>query len=183
MPAIMANRQQPSAQRAMLACMILLPHIKLATPAHAARIAEMSREHIEFGLGWTWTQSRVLRAVQNEDTNVAVTHDRGALTGFGIMRYGERKGHLVLLCVAPESRQRGVGAALVAWLEKSAVTAGLEQVLVEARADNPVAIRFYAEQGYRQTGMVPGYYRGTVDAVRLQKPLRDASVNETSDDE
>jgi ribosomal-protein-alanine N-acetyltransferase len=170
----MANAKQARPQKAMLARMILLPRITLAGPAHAARIAEMSREHIEYGLGWSWTRSRVLKAVQDDATNVAVTHDRGTLTGFGIMRYGERKAHLVLLCVAPALRQRGLGAALVSWLEKSAVTAGLERVLVEARADNPVAIRFYVEQGYRQTGTVPGYYRGTVDAVRLQKTLRGA---------
>ncbi len=152
--------------------MILLPHISLARPVHATRIAEMSRVHIEYGLGWSWTKSRVLRAIHDDATNVAVTQDADALSGFGIMLYGERKAHLVLLCVSPSFRKRGLGAGLLAWLEKCAITAGLEQVQLEARADNPGAIAFYAENGYRETNVVPGYYRGTVDAVRLQKTWR-----------
>src|SRR4051795_9281782 len=51
--------------------LISLPHIRLATAAHARSIAEMSREYIEYGLGWSWTQARVLKAIQDEATNVA----------------------------------------------------------------------------------------------------------------
>jgi ribosomal protein S18 acetylase RimI-like enzyme len=87
------------------------------------------------------------------------------------MRYGEQRAHLVLLGVAPRHRKRGLGALVLAWLEKCAVTAGLERVQLEARADNPQAIAFYLEQGYGQEGTVPGYYRGAVDAVRLEKRL------------
>jgi len=152
--------------------MILSPHIALATPAHSRHIAEMARAHIEYGLGWSWTQGRVLKAIHDESTNVAVVHQDGAILGFGIMRYGEEKAHLLLLGVAPTHRKRGLGTLLLAWLEKCAVTAGLEHVQLEARADNPVAIAFYAEQGYQRTGTVTGYYRGAVDAVRLEKPLR-----------
>jgi ribosomal-protein-alanine N-acetyltransferase len=141
-------------------------------PAQAGGIALMSREHIEYGLGWSWTPSRILKAIQDEATNVAVAQERGTLLGFGIMRYGEEKAHLVLLCVAPAHRNRGLGALLLNWLEKSAVTAGLEHIQLEARADNPVAIYFYVEQGYRQTGTAPGYYAGVIDAVRLRKRLR-----------
>jgi ribosomal-protein-alanine N-acetyltransferase len=151
--------------------MIPTLHISLATAAHARSIAEMSREYIEYGLGWSWTQARVIKAIQDEATNVAVIQQRGAVTGFGIMRYGDERAHLVLLGVAAGHRKRGLGALLLAWLEKCAVTAGLERVQLEARADNPEAIAFYLEQGYGQAGTVPGYYRGAVDAVRLEKRL------------
>jgi [ribosomal protein S18]-alanine N-acetyltransferase len=151
--------------------LISLPHISLAAAAHARGIAEMSREYIEYGLGWSWTQARVLKAIQDDSTNVAVVQERTALVAFGIMRYGEERAHLVLLGVAAGHRKRGLGALLLAWLEKSAVTAGLERVQLEARADNPDAIAFYLEQGYGRAGTVPGYYRGAVDAVRLEKRL------------
>ena len=151
--------------------MILIPQITLARADDARGIAEMSREYIEYGLGWSWTPSRVLKAIQEPATNVAVIRERGVLPGFGIMRYGEQRAHLVLLAVAPTHRHQGLGAVLLAWLEKCAATAGLERVLLEARADNPAAIAFYTEQGYSQTGTVPGYYLGLVDAVRLEKQL------------
>jgi ribosomal-protein-alanine N-acetyltransferase len=152
--------------------MILVPNITLALRDHARPIAELSRQHIEYGLGWSWTEARVLKAILEPATNVAVIHERGAVLGFGIMRYGEQRAHLVLLGVAPTHRKRGLGALLLAWLEKCALTAGLERILLEARADNPTAIAFYSDQGYSQTGIVPGYYRGAVDAVRLEKQLR-----------
>jgi len=151
--------------------LISLPHIRLAAAVHARSIAEMSREYIEYGLGWSWTQTRVLKAIHDEATNVAVIHERTAVVAFGIMRYGEERAHLVLLGVAAGHRKRGLGGLLLAWLEKSAVTAGLERVQLEARADNPDAIAFYVEQGYVRAGTVPGYYRGSVDAVRLEKRL------------
>lgn len=151
--------------------MILIPHISLAAPDHARRIAEMSREYIEYGLGWSWTQPRVLKAIRDKSTNVAVAREQDAILGFGIMRYGERYAHLVLLGVHLDHRKRGLGALLLAWLEKCAVTAGLERIQVEARADNEPALAFYGDQGYRRQGTVPGYYRGVVDAIRLEKAL------------
>lgn len=151
--------------------MIRIPNISLATALDARGIAAMSRQYIEYGLGWSWTRERVLKAIHDRETNVAVIHEQGSLLAFGIMSYGERKAHLVLLAVDPEHRNRGLGATVLAWLEKCANTAGLERIQLEARADNPGAIAFYGEQGYSSIGLVPGYYRGTVDAVRLEKTL------------
>jgi ribosomal-protein-alanine N-acetyltransferase len=145
--------------------------VSLALPADARRIAEMSRDHIEFGLGGSWTPARVQKAIQDSATNVALVREGDDILGFGIMRYGEQRAHLTLLAVQPAARGHGLGAALLAWLEKSALVAGLERVQLEARVDNPGAIAFYLEQGYEQAGTVPGYYRGAVDAVRLEKAL------------
>lgn len=155
----------------LAAAMIILPTIRLAAAHDAEAIARMSRDHIEHGLGWSWTPRRVLRAIEDASTNVAVLHEDAAVLGFGIMSYGEVRAHLSLLAVAPDRRQRGLGASLLAWLEKCAFTAGLERIQLEARADNPTAIAFYQDQGYSATGSVAGYYRGEVDAVRLEKLL------------
>lgn len=145
--------------------------IRLALPDDAAGIARMSRDYIEQGLGWSWTHSRVLRSIHDKSTNVAVIPGKERLLGFGIMQYGDDTAHLALLSVRPLQRGRGLGALLVAWLEKCAVVAGIETIRVEARSDNPRAIAFYGEQGYRQLGTVTGYYRGAIDAVRLEKRL------------
>jgi [ribosomal protein S18]-alanine N-acetyltransferase len=151
--------------------MIIIPNVSLANLSDARGIAEMSRDYVEYGLGWSWTPSRVLKAIREASTNVAVVRERGQVLGFGIMRYGEQKAHLTLLAVRPAERKRGLGAVLLSWLEKSALTAGIERVQLEARADNPVAIAFYRDQGYEDAGMVRGYYRGQVDALRLEKSL------------
>jgi [ribosomal protein S18]-alanine N-acetyltransferase len=151
---------------------MFLPGIRLATAAEALAIADMSREYVEHGLGWSWTTARIAAAIADESTNVAVVPLSGGVAAFGIMHYGERSAHLALLAVHPMQRKRGIAARLVGWLEKCADTAGIERIRVEARADNPVAIAFYRKQGYAQTERLANYYRGVLDAVRLEKTLR-----------
>ncbi len=155
----------------MLAAMILIPTVRLATPADARAIAELSREAIEHGLGWTWTRDRVLKSIYERSTNVAVADEQGRVLGFGIMKYGDDKAHLSLLGIQAVHRKRGIGSLLLAWLEKCAVVAGNDRIGLEARSDNAIALAFYAKQGYRPIGTATGYYHGLMDAVRLEKTL------------
>lgn len=148
-----------------------VPSIAFATGSDARAIAELSRDHIEHGLGWSWTESRVADSMRDPATNVVVMRERRALLGFGVMHYGDRSAHLALLGVQPQVRRRGLGSALFAWLEKSAVTAGVGIIKVEARVDNPAAIAFYGKLGFRAVANHAGYYRGLIDAVCLEKFL------------
>jgi [ribosomal protein S18]-alanine N-acetyltransferase len=150
----------------------VLPVIALANIEEAATIALMSRQYIEQGLGWSWNVSRVEAAIRHASTNVAVIHGTdGEVIGFAIMQYGDSQAHLALLAIHPDHRRRGLAAALLLWLEKCADTAGIGRVSVEARSDNPLAIAFYERQGYVQLARVAGYYRGVLDAVRMEKHL------------
>ena len=151
--------------------MLELPAIRLATPADAHAIAVLSRDAIEHGLGWRYTPDRIVAAIRNPSSNVAVIHARGCLLAAGVMEYRDTSAHLVLLGVQRACRRRGMGRQLLAWLEACALTAGLETVGVEVREDNPNALAFYHAQGYLLRDRVTGYYRGVLDAVRLAKPL------------
>lgn len=151
--------------------MLALPSVRLATPGDARAIAELSRDFIEYGLGWSYTPGRILAAIRSRTTNVAVIGEHDGLLAAAIMDYGDTTAHLVLLGVRPAQRRRGLGRHLLAWLEQCALTAGLEKISVEVRADNPGAIAFYQRQGYRVRSTVPGYYRGVIDAVRVEKRL------------
>lgn len=151
---------------------MFLPGIRLASGADAPAIADMSRQYIEYGLGWSWTAARIAAAIQDESTNVAVVHLSDGVVAFGIMHYGERTAHLALLAVHPMRRKQGIATRLVSWLEKCADTAGIERVSVEARSDNPAAIAFYQKHGYAQVDRLAKYYRGVLDAVRFEKTLR-----------
>lgn len=151
--------------------MITVPNIRLAHTHDAYVIAEISRDFIEYGLGWSWTRRRVLRAIHDDATNVAVVYEQGSVLGFGIMEYGMDAAHLVLLGVLPSQQKKGLGAALVAWLEAPACIAGIERMVVEARCDNPEAIAFYKKSGFKILERIPGYYREMVDGIRLEKRL------------
>lgn len=147
------------------------PTLRLATRADAAGIAALSRDRIEQGLGWSWTEPRVLRSLRDPAANVVVAHRSGRMLGFGIMKYRDDEAHLLLLAVQASAGRRGLGSALVAWLERSARVAGIGQVYLEARLTNGAARAFYARLGYREVQTLPGYYQGVEACVRLAKDL------------
>jgi ribosomal-protein-alanine N-acetyltransferase len=145
--------------------------IALATRDDVAAIAALSRDAIEAGLEWSWTPPRVARSLRDRATNVIVARDGARLLGFAIMRYDDERAHLLLLAVAAAVRRRGIGTALLRWLEATARVAGIATIELEARADNEAAAAFYRRNGWRRTGIVHGYYRGMIDAVRLVRTL------------
>jgi ribosomal-protein-alanine N-acetyltransferase len=139
------------------------------TDAHA--IACMSRDCIEYGLQWKWKPARVLRNITDPSTNVIVCRDARGLAGFAIMKYADQEAHLLLLAVDAPRRRRGVGSALMSWLEATVRVAGLGVIRLEARRANPAANAFYRKLGYREVAQVRGLYDGIEDGVRLAKDL------------
>jgi ribosomal protein S18 acetylase RimI-like enzyme len=146
--------------------------IRLAKFADAEDIAVMSRDFIEHGLPWTWTADRITAAILEPDTNVAVVGERGAISGFGIMSYPHDDAHLLLFAVQEANRRRGVGSAILHWLEEAARTAGATRIRVECRRDNVAARNFYCEHGYSELDITTKMYRGLKDGVHLVKWLR-----------
>jgi len=145
--------------------------LRLARPADAAAIANLSRDLIEYGLQWRWTPTRIAASVRASDVNVLVACVREQIAGFAIMRYGDDVAHLDLLAVAPAYRRSGVGRQLLEWLEKCAVVAGIFKVALEVRAGNEGAQRFYERMGYRTLAHLPGYYQGVEAALRMGRDL------------
>jgi [ribosomal protein S18]-alanine N-acetyltransferase len=146
--------------------------IRLATAADAAAIAAMSREYIEYGLPWGWQEERVAAAIADPQTNVVVTGSAGAIIAFGIMSYLDDDAHLLLFAVRRAHQRRGIGSAILAWLEESARVAGAARIRVEARRDNGAARSFYNEHGYHELAIKQRMYSGVVDGIRLAKQLR-----------
>ena len=144
-------------------------HLAQAADAHA--IADMSRELIEYGLDWRWTERRVAASIKAANTNVLVARIDHQLAGFGIMKYGDQVSHLNLFAVAPEFRRTGIGRQLLHWLERCALVAGNIAVSLEVRASNTGAQQFYESMGYRGFVELPGYYQGVEPAVRMGRRL------------
>lgn len=148
--------------------------IRLARPTDAQRMARLSRDLIETGLGWSWTPKRVLGSLQRQDTCSIVAEVADPVAGFAIMEFLDEHAHLSLLAIDPLHQRQGIGRSLVEWLETSARTAGIGIVYVEARVGNQAARDFYRMLGYREMFLMPGYYRGREAAIRLGHDLRKA---------
>ncbi|MDZ7748104.1 MAG: GNAT family N-acetyltransferase [Halofilum sp. (in: g-proteobacteria)] len=151
--------------------MPVTPPIRLARRRDSRPVARLSRDLVEHGLRWRYDPRAIRGAIANPSMNVVVAGEGDAVTGFGIMEYGDTAAHLVLLGVCPEHRGCGLGRRLVTWLERPALVAGIRRVRVEVRADNPGGLAFYAALGYRQRARVAGYYEGRLDALQLDKAL------------
>jgi len=145
--------------------------IRLARAADANRIAQMSRDFIEHGLGWGWQAARVARKIADRATNVIVAESGADIVGFALMQYLDSEAHLLLFGVEPVYRLRGIGTSLLSWLETTAATAGIELIFLEARATNAAARAFYQARGYRELAVMRRYYSGREDAIRIGKDL------------
>jgi ribosomal-protein-alanine N-acetyltransferase len=151
------------------------PRLKLATPNDAVEIAMMSRCLIEVGLrGWAWHPQRVEKSIRARDTNVIVARVERRIAGFAIMQYDDENAHLCLLAVHPLHRRKGIGRALMDWLEETALNAGIATVELELRVNNYGARNFYHALGFRETYWIRGYYRGGEPAVIMSRNIRRA---------
>jgi ribosomal protein S18 acetylase RimI-like enzyme len=141
--------------------------LRLARPADAAAMAAMSRDFIEAGLAWRYSPARIARLIAHREVSSLVADDGSGPQGFAIMEFGDERAHLVLLCVQPALRRRGLGRHMIEWMLRSAQVAGMASIRLELRADNLGAQSFYAALGFEEEGLVPGYYDGRVAARRM----------------
>jgi ribosomal protein S18 acetylase RimI-like enzyme len=154
-----------------LACLGLAHH------TDAREIAEMSRDLIEAGLTWSWTPARVQHFITGSDSCVVVARREQRIAAFAIMHFGDDVAHLNLLAVAPEHRRQGLGNRMMQWLTATAIEAGVFRINLELRTQNEAARLFYEGMGFRQLGVVQGYYQGREAALRMSRHF---AVNSTA---
>jgi ribosomal-protein-alanine N-acetyltransferase len=151
--------------------MICSEIIRLARINDTLCIAEMSRDLIESGLGWSWTPSRVAREINAKYSNVIVNVEGNEVVGFAVMKYFDSEARLNLFAVHPKHRRKGIGTRMIKWLEKTALINGNSVVYLEMRLRNQVAREFYTSLGYKIIQRIPGYYNGQETAVRMAHDL------------
>jgi ribosomal-protein-alanine N-acetyltransferase len=145
--------------------------LRLGRLSDAERIALMSRDLIETGLGWSWTPARVARNIGCKDTVTLIACVQKRTIAFAIMYFGQVEAHLNLLAVQPNYQRCGIGRRLMEWLEKSALVAGIVTVSLEVRVYNHGARRFYRKLGFSESAYLPAYYSGLESAIKMIRKL------------
>jgi ribosomal protein S18 acetylase RimI-like enzyme len=128
--------------------------------------------------GDTFTGEETAVALQllgAEGYEVVVAED-GAVAGYachGRAWFSDGAWELYWLAVAPESRGRGIGGALLAAVEDAAAAAGGRFALVETASKESYAParRFYERCGYAEIARVPDFYRVGDDKIVYRKLL------------
>ena len=146
--------------------------IEFAKFSDVTEIGRISKNEIEYGLGWAYTPQKLSKLIRNKAKNVVVARIDEELVGFGIMTYRRDQANLDLLAVKRKFRRTKIGTYIVMWLEKVAVTAGTINIFVQVREKNTSAIAFYENLGFVKLEEIRGFYKGVENGVVMAKLLR-----------
>lgn len=97
--------------------------------------------------------------------------DGGRAVGCGAVVLGEEYGELKRMYVLPGNRSRGIGTALLAFLESQASAAGARVLKLETGYKQMEAIALYSRSGYVRCGPF-GDYRDDPHSVFMSKDAR-----------
>lgn len=97
-----------------------------------------------------------------------VVEARGEIAGYGIMSFGAGEAHILNICIRGDLRSLGVGRSLMDYLLDRARDEYMQDVFLEVRPSNAVAIRLYESMGFERIGVRKSYYQapsGREDAL------------------
>jgi ribosomal protein S18 acetylase RimI-like enzyme len=122
--------------------------VRLFEEADAPAVAALWREVFAYSAKHN-DPARVIRdklAVQRELFFVALLD--GALVGTVLGGYDGHRGWVYSLAVAPQTRRRGVGTALMRHVERELATRGCPKINLQVLASNAGTVEFYRKLGY-----------------------------------
>ena len=103
----------------------------------------------------------------SRDVSVAILDSQ--LVGYASFRYVGKQGDVNTVAVASDQQGKGIGSALMDWLESKAVLRNVREIFLEVRSDNEAAIKMYAARGYERIDIRRNYYGNTIDANIMRK--------------
>ena len=104
-----------------------------------------------------WTRWDYVRVAQGEMAGW-VAEEQKSVAGFIVARQIAKEIEILNFAVSPEMRARGVGAALLQETLAWAKTFEATHAILEVRASNAAALRFYERHNFRVVGRRSRYY-------------------------
>ncbi len=133
------------------------------TPEDVPFISKLEEETFSM----PWSASSFLEMISKEDARYYVAEEDGRiLGGCGVLMVAG-EGNITNVVIAPASRNRGIGTAMLQHLMMEGDKEGLTAYTLEVRVSNVVAIHVYEKLGFESVGVRPGFY---------EKPAEDALI-------
>ena len=133
------------------------------TPEDVPFISKLEEETFSM----PWSASSFLEMISKEDARYYVAEEDGRiLGGCGVLMVAG-EGNITNVVIAPASRNRGIGTAMLQNLMMEGDKEGLTAYTLEVRVSNVVAIHVYEKLGFESVGVRPGFY---------EKPAEDALI-------
>lgn len=138
------------------------------TTADLAEVVEIEKALFPID---AWTDALFLAELAevsiSRDVSVAILDSQ--LVGYASFRYVGKQGDVNTVAVASDQQGKGIGTALMDWLESQAVLRNVREIFLEVRSDNEAAIKMYATRGYERIDIRRNYYGNTIDANIMRK--------------
>lgn len=103
----------------------------------------------------------------SRDVSVAVLDSK--IVGYASFRYVGKQGDVNTVAVATDQQGKGIGTALMDWLESQAALRNVREIFLDVRSDNEPAMKLYAARGYERINIRRNYYGNTIDANVMRK--------------
>ena len=103
----------------------------------------------------------------SRDVSVAILDSE--IVGYASFRYVGKQGDVNTVAVASNQQGKGIGTALMDWLESQAALRNVQEIFLEVRSDNEAAIKMYDARGYERIDIRRNYYGNTIDANIMRK--------------
>jgi len=103
----------------------------------------------------------------SRDVSVAVLDSQ--IVGYASLRFVGNQGDVNTVAVASNQQGKGIGTALMDWLESQAALRNVREIFLDVRSDNEPAIKMYASRGYERIDIRRNYYGNTIDANVMRK--------------
>ena len=118
-----------------------------------------------------WTEELFLGelAEVSNSRDVAVAILDSEIVGYASFRYVGKQGDVNTIAVSMDHQGKGIGTALMDWLESQATLRNVREIFLEVRSDNEAAMKMYASRGYERIDVRRNYYGNTIDANIMRK--------------
>ena len=118
-----------------------------------------------------WTEELFLGelAEVSKSRDVAVAISDSEIVGYASFRYVGKQGDVNTIAVSRDQQGKGIGTALMDWLESQATLRNVREIFLEVRSDNEAAMKVYASRGYERIDVRRNYYGNTIDANIMRK--------------
>lgn len=92
-----------------------------------------------------------------------------SIVGYAILVEKNGNGYLLSIAVHPKSRNKGIAASLIEFIENKCKEKGYKKLILEVRMDNEKAIKIYRKLGLIKVGIKLGYYEDGENALIMEK--------------
>ena len=132
--------------------------------------AIMELESAGFAESEQWSRTSWESELTSASLRVLVTGD-DQLLGAIALRFGPDVCDLDRIVVDPRHRRLGLGRELMAAGLAQAAADGVQQMILEVRSDNLVAIALYRAYGFSEIAVRKDYYGPGQDAMIMSRPV------------